>query len=87
MHGHPQDFSVPLRAMDEYGGQMVSQVNHRKKNSAVYRFSICVQASLSLIKTGNHQISEEQTRIEFMDRGAWQTVIHGVAKSQTLLSD
>lgn len=28
MHGHPQDFSVPIRAMDEYGGKMVSQESH-----------------------------------------------------------
>ena len=28
MHGHPQDFSAPLRAMDEYGGKMVSQESH-----------------------------------------------------------
>ena len=46
MHGHPQDFSVPLRAMDEYGGQMVSQENHRKKTkkkkfSCLQIFNLC----------------------------------------------
>ena len=39
MHGHPQDFSVPLRAMDEYGGQMVSQENHRKKKEKKIQLS------------------------------------------------
>lgn len=34
MHGHPQDFSVPLSAMDEYRGQMVSQ----ESDSANYAF-------------------------------------------------
>ena len=42
MHGHPQDFSVPLSAMDEYRGQMVRKVTLHIRHFPAQQYDISV---------------------------------------------
>ena len=43
--------------------------------------------SLSCIGEGNGNLLQCSCLEDFMDRGAWQATVHGVAKSRTQLSD
>ena len=50
-------------------------------------FPMCLQMAFSNGITDSTDMSLGELRDLVMDRGAWRAVIHGVAKSQTRLSD
>jgi len=62
-------------------------VNNPPGNAGDARSVVSVPGSGRCPGVGNGNLLQYSCPENFMDRGAWRATVHGVAKSQTRLSD